>query len=51
VFSKFKEFGSALQVLRYCKQQELLLPIHAAANFVRFFDAWIKESTRCFSVW
>ena len=26
VFSKFKEFGSALQVLRYCKQQEILLP-------------------------
>jgi HlyD family secretion protein len=26
-------------------------PIHAAANFVRFFDDWIKESTRCLSVW
>ena len=26
VFSKFKECGSALQVLRYCKQQEILLP-------------------------
>src|SRR5712691_5166956 len=26
VFSKFQEFGSALQVLRYCKQQEILLP-------------------------
>jgi DNA invertase Pin-like site-specific DNA recombinase len=26
VFSQFQEFGSALQVLRYCKQQEILLP-------------------------
>jgi DNA invertase Pin-like site-specific DNA recombinase len=26
VFSKFQEFGSALQVLRYCKQQAILLP-------------------------
>src|SRR5499425_2650530 len=26
VFNKFKECGSALQVLRYCKQQEILLP-------------------------
>src|SRR6266704_4263286 len=26
VCSKFKECGSALQVLRYCKQQEILLP-------------------------
>src|SRR5262249_41676368 len=26
VFNKFQECGSALQVLRYCKQQEILLP-------------------------
>src|SRR5215813_9222870 len=26
VFSKFEEFGSAFQVLRYCKQQAILLP-------------------------
>jgi DNA invertase Pin-like site-specific DNA recombinase len=26
VFSKFEELGSAFQVLRYCKQQEILLP-------------------------
>jgi DNA invertase Pin-like site-specific DNA recombinase len=26
VLSKFEEFGSAFQVLRYCKQQEILLP-------------------------